>query len=70
MLSIQIPINPKPGGVVHDILLSETFVFLDPAVRNPYFGPSSNVLPYTFTFWPPTTRILKPENPLTVKPVT
>ena len=64
---MQRPIKWKPG-IVEVISLLETFVFLEPAVRKPYFGPSSNLLLHVSTFSPPMTRMLKPENPLTVKP--
>ena len=66
---MQRPMKWKPG-IVEVITLFETLVFLEPAVRKPYLGPSRSVLLHTSTFSPPMTRILKPENPLTVKPET
>lgn len=64
---MQRPMKWKPG-IVEVITLFETLVFLEPAVRRPYLGPSRSVLLHTSTFSPPMTRMLKPENPLTVKP--
>lgn len=63
------PMNLLPA-CVEPISLPDTLVSTEPAVRKPYLGESSSSFSLISVSSAPTTRILKPENPLTVNPDT